>query len=214
MTTIALMLTLIVSAQDKPQDIPKKELPKEAECSVCIAKGNPMELEKPAAGVLYNGKSYYFCNAAELVEFKKNPELYVPLVLPMALPELNLKDESGKTWDTEAFKGKLVLLDYWATWCKPCLALKPKVDKIWDAYKSKGFDVLSINIDEKRDTLNKFLKKKPFDNPIAFDDKQTWSKLKVITIPALFLVKNGNVVAVFRGNADAKAIEAAVKANF
>jgi thiol-disulfide isomerase/thioredoxin len=162
---------------------------------------------------MYKGKPYYFCNPKEAPEFMKNPELYVPLSLPMALPELNLTDTMGKMWDAEAFKGKLILLDYWATWCKPCLALKPKLDKIRDAYKEKGFEILSVSTDDKQPTFTKFLTKAKWDNPVARDVNKTWANLKVISIPALFLVKDGQVIAQFRGNIDLKAVETAVKAN-
>ena len=213
MNALALFVAVATGLQDKPQDILKKDLPKEAECTVCTAKGAPMGLEKPVAGVLFKGKPFFFCNKQEIGEFKKNPDLFVPLELPMSLPALNLKDQGGKEWNSEAFKGKLILLDYWATWCKPCLALKPKIDKVRAEYQSKGFEVLSISIDEKRSVLEQFLKRKPFDNPVAFDDKQTWAKLKVITIPALFLVKDGNIVAVLKGNVEEKMLESAVKTN-
>ena len=213
---IALAL-FVISAfspiQDKPVAISKKDLPKEAECSVCIANGSPMGMEKPAAGAMYKGKPYYFCNPKEVGEFMKNPDMYIPLELPMALPEFNLKDTNGKVWNSEAFKGKLVMLDYWATWCKPCLALKPKIDKIRDAYKSQGFEVLSVSIDEKQATLDKFLAKAKWDNPVALDTNKTWANLHIVSIPALFLVKDGKVVAVFRGNADPKVVELAVKEN-
>jgi thiol-disulfide isomerase/thioredoxin len=210
---IALTLATASFGQDTPQTIAKKDLPKEATCAVCTANGAGHEEEKPAAGMMYKGKAYYFCNAKEIDAFKKNPEVYVPLELPMTLPELGLTDESGKAWDANSFKGKLVLLDYWATWCKPCLALKPKLDKIRAAYKEQGFEVLSVSIDEKRETLTKFLTKSKWENPVALDKQASWGKLRIVSIPALFLVKDGQIVAVFRGAADAKEIEAAVKAN-
>jgi thiol-disulfide isomerase/thioredoxin len=214
MTTVALILAMAVSGiQDKPQDIAKKDLPKSAECVVCSAQGGEHGEEKPVAGVKYKGKSYFFCNGKEVATFKANPDMYLPLELPFELPSLALKDQTGKVWDAEAMKGKLVLLDYWATWCKPCLALKPKLDKVRTTYKDKGFEMLSLSIDEKRDTLDKFLKKTAFENPVLWDDKQTWAKLKVVAIPALFLVKDGKVIAAFKGEPNAKQIEAAVKAN-
>jgi hypothetical protein len=203
----------MASGQEKAVTIPKKDLPKEAECSVCIANGSPMGMEKPAAGAIYKGIPYYFCNVKEVSEFMKSPEMYVPLNLPMALPAFNLSDMSGKIWNAEAFKGKLVLLDYWATWCKPCLVLKPKLDKIRDAYQSQGFEILSVSIDEKQTTLDKFFAKSKWGNPVARDTNKTWANLHIVSIPALFLVKDGSIVAVFRGNSDAKAVEAAVKAN-
>ena len=62
----------------------------------------------------YRGETYYFCNGSEVATFKKSPDMYTPLDLPVALASLNLKDQNGKTWDSETMKGKLVLLDYWA----------------------------------------------------------------------------------------------------
>ena len=129
------------------------------------------------------------------------------------MPDFNLTDTSGKVWNSEAFKGKLILLDYWATWCKPCIALKPKLDKIRDSYKDQGFEILSVSTDEKQATLDKFFAKTKWDNPVARDTNKTWAALKVITIPTLFLVKDGKVIAEFRGNPDMKAVEAALKAN-
>jgi thiol-disulfide isomerase/thioredoxin len=207
------VLAIGAFAQDKPEPIAKKDLPKLAECTVCIAHGTPMGMEKPAAGVNYKGKAYYFCNAKEVSEFAKSPDMFIPLELPMALPDLQLTDLSGKKWDSDAFKGKLVLLDYWATWCKPCLALKPKLDKIRDQYKGQGFEVLSVSIDEKAADLEKFFKKNKWDNPVAHDQKGTWVELRVVAIPALYLVKDGQIVAVFRGNVDAKKISETVKSN-
>lgn len=200
-------------AQDKPQDIAKKELPKEAECTVCVAQGTGEEAEKPAAGVMYKGKPYYFCSVKEVKVFKENPDFYLPLALPMPLPELGLVDTNGKLWNADAFKGKIVLIDYWATWCKPCHELKPKLDKVRDSYKEKGFELLSLSTDESKSTFEKFMAKKKWDNPVAHDSKGTWGDLKVIGIPALFLVKDGVVVAQFKGKIDVAEVEAAVKSH-
>ncbi|MBC8064684.1 MAG: redoxin domain-containing protein [Chlorobia bacterium] len=210
MKALIMILATMGGVQDTPQDIAKKELPKMAECVICTAHGAGHAEEKPAAGVKYKGKAYYFCAGKEVAEFKKDPERFMSLSLPFALGALNLKDQTGKVWDAEALKGKVVLLDYWATWCKPCLVLKPKLDKIRDKYKAQGFEVLSISIDEKRETMDKFVKKTPFANPVLWDDKQTWDRLRVIAIPALFLVKDGQVVSAFKADAKVEAIEAAV----
>lgn len=189
-------LTLLIAFQDKPQDIAKKDLPKAAECVVCVAKGAGHGEEKPAAGVSYKGKSYYFCNSGEVAGFKNSPDFYLPLTLPMPL-KFDLADTSGKQWNEEAFKDKLVVVDYWATWCGPCHALKPKLDKVIEA--NSGVTLLSVSIDEKKDTLDKWIAKKPFTNPVIWDNKQTWVDLRVVSIPALFLVKNGQIVAEYRG---------------
>lgn len=212
MNTLMVLAVMVGLSQDTPQDIAKKDLPKLAPCVLCNSMGEAHGEEKPAAGVKYKGTSYYFCNAKEVATFKKSPEMYTPLVLPVGLASFELKDQAGKTWDSAAMKGKLVLLDYWATWCKPCLALKPKLDKVHEKYKAQGFEVLSISIDEKKETVDKFLAKSKWTNPVLWDNKQTWVPLKVTSIPALFLVKDGQVVQAFRGGVKAEEIETAVKA--
>jgi len=209
--TIFNILFAFALGQDDPTEIAKIDLPKMAKCSVCAANGAGHEDEEAVGGVKYKGKAYYFCNKSEIATFKKNPNLYVPLELPMALPSFDLTDTNGKIWDKDAFAGRLVLIDYWATWCKPCLELKPKLDKILVKYRPEGFEMLSVSIDEKQSTLDKFLSKGKWDNPVAWDSKQTWTGLRVVTIPALFLVKDGQVVSVFRGVTDPKIVESAIK---
>jgi len=203
-------LTLLLATQDLPLDIAKKDLPKAAECVVCVAKGSGHGLEKPAAGVTYKGKSYYFCHANEVSPFKKSPDFYLPLTLPMPL-KFDLVDTKGTVWNEAAFKDKLVLIDFWATWCGPCHALKPKIDKLAEA--NPKLTVLSVSIDEKKETLDKWLEKKPFANPVIWDNKSTWVDLRVVSIPALFLVKDGKVIAEFKGAINLKSVEKAIAAN-
>ncbi len=204
-------ILLLLAVQDTPQDIAKKDLPKAAECVICSAGGENHGEEKPAAGVRYKGKAFYFCNAKEVAGFKKNPDFYMPLTLPMALDKFDLTDSSGVRWNAESMKGKLVLIDYWATWCKPCLALKPKLDTIRNTYKGQGYEMLSVSIDERKQVMDAFVAKKPFENPVLWDDKKTWADLRVVSIPALFLVKDGQVIAQFRGGVKLADLEAAIK---
>lgn len=192
-----LLLTVALVAQDKPTDIPKAQLPKAAECVVCSAGGAGHEEEKPAAGVMYKGKPYYFCNAKEIAEFKKDPEAFIPLPLPRAMAKFDLADTSGKVWNAEAFKDKVVLIDFWATWCGPCKQVKPMVVEL--AKKNPSLVVLSVSIDEDKQALDKFLVKEKFVGPVVHDTKQTWSNWRVSAIPALFLVKDGQVVAQWTG---------------
>lgn len=212
MNSLLISLALFSSpGQDKPVQIAKADLPKLAECVICNAAGEGHDQERPAAGVTYKGKSYFFCSVKEVSTFNKNPEFYLPLVLPMALPNFDLTDLQGRTWNQQSIKDGVVLLDYWATWCKPCLALKPKLDLILETYKDKGYEMLSVSIDEKRSVLDSFLKKANWGTPVAHDTKQTWASLRVAAIPALFLVKNGKVVAEFRGKIDVQKVERAVR---
>src|ERR1044072_509033 len=210
MVIFPLLTVLVFKPQDVPQDILKRDLPKSAHCAVCTANGAGHEAEKAAAGVLYKGKSYFFCSAGEVATFKKNPETYVPFVLPMALPPFDLKDQSGKRWNSEAFKGRVVLIDFWATWCKPCLALKPGLDKVRAKYMKQGFEMLSVSVDEKKENLDKFLSKNKWDNTVLHDQGNTWLGFRLASIPYLALVKDGQLIREFRGSTKIADVEKAI----
>ncbi|MBV9868334.1 MAG: redoxin domain-containing protein [Abitibacteriaceae bacterium] len=68
------------------------------------------------------------------------------------------KDLAGQSVSLEQYKGKVVLLDFWATWCGPCVASMPDVIKAYNKYNSQGFEVVGISLDQSRDDLNQFLK--------------------------------------------------------
>lgn len=208
-----LTLAIVASGQDKPEDINKKDLPKEAECVACSLNGEAHGKEKVAAGVNYKGKAYYFCNAQEAAAFKADPELFIPPVLPRTKPNFGLADSTGKVWDAEAMKGKLVMLDYWATWCKPCKEMFPTFDKLYAKYSAKGFVLLSVSVDEKRSDFDKYLKGHTFPNPVLRDANGVFANWGVRAIPATFLVKGGNVIAQWTGKQTEKTLSTAIEAN-
>ncbi len=63
----------------------------------------------------------------------------------------------GKKLDWAAYRGKVVLVTYWATWCKPCVAEIPEIKKTYDALHERGFDVLAVSLDDDHETLERFL---------------------------------------------------------
>jgi peroxiredoxin/YHS domain-containing protein len=205
-------LTLF-SFQDVPIDVPKSELPKKALCVICSAQGEGQE--KPAAGVRYRGKTYYFCNTGEVATFKKDPEAFMPPVLPRSAPELNATGLDGKKVALADLKGKVVLIDFWATWCKPCVKSMPAVDKIYAARKDQGFVALGLSIDEDTKKVAPFLKKKPVSYPILLDaaKEPTWAAYRVKAVPAMFLVdRSGQIVAQWTGEPKMAEVEKAIDA--
>ena len=97
-----------------------------------------------------------------------------------------------------AFKGKVVLLDFWATWCGPCVKEMPNVKRLYDRFKGKDFVLLGISLDSDRSALNSFLRKNGIDWSILFDGKGWKNRIAVLygvrAIPFTVLVDRSGVV--------------------
>ena len=211
------LLGIPAFAQDKPEDIPKNELPKSAVCTVCEANGSAHGAEKPAAGVRFKGKSLYFCSIKELATFRKDPESYLPPVLPRPVPTLTIKNVDDTAFSADTFKGKVTLVDFWATWCAPCIASMPDMQKLYDKYQEKGFTVLGVSIDEEgAKKVKPFLAKRKLTYPILLDtdnEASAWKAFGVHAIPTVFLInRDGQIVRQWTGKPDKKEIEKAVTA--
>lgn len=210
MLTLLLATSSLLADQDKPVDVPKSNLPKtSALCVVCEADGTGHGPEKIAAGVIFRAQTYFFCNPSEVGKFKKDPEAYLPPVLPRPMPKFSLADTSGQNWTAESMKGRLVLIDFWATWCKPCHEMKPVLERVQKSFSD--LTVLSVSIDEKRADFDKFLAKTKFTNPVLFDDRQTWADWRVRVVPTFFLVKDGQIIAQWAGKKSEKDITELIK---
>jgi peroxiredoxin/YHS domain-containing protein len=199
-------------AQETPTPITGK-LPAKAVCVVCAANGESHGPEKPAAGVQYKNKAYYFCGKNEVAAFAKDPEAFLPPVLPRPAPAFSLPGPGNETSTLAGLKGKVVLLDFWATWCKPCVGAMPDLQKLHDRHAAKGFTVVGVSVDEKgAAAVRPFLVKNRYTYPILLDSRaETAAAYRVHAIPALFLVdKDGRIVRQWVGAADKKEIERAV----
>ncbi len=211
------LLPLRLMAQETPVDIPKKELPKTSACVICSANGERDETEKAVAGVRYKGKAYYFCDKSEVAKFKADPEAYMPPVLPRPAPEKWGVKLSGESVTLANFKGKVVLVDFWATWCVPCVKAMPDLQKLQEKYSEKGLGVVGISIDEKgAEKVKPFLSKKKFTYTMLLDKDTvhpTWKAFGVHGIPALFLLnKEGMIVQQWIGKVEMKEVKKAVEA--
>lgn len=106
----------------------------------------------------------------------------------------------GRKVDLSALKGKVVLLDFWASWCGPCMSELPEVKRVYSRYHDKGFEIVGISLDDDLDKLRDCIKTNGITWPQYFDGKN-WqneisSRYGIHSIPAMWLIdKTGNVVS-------------------
>lgn len=79
--------------------------------------------------------------------------------------------ESGKPLDLTAYKGKVVLVDFWASWCAPCRKSFPWLNEMENKYGSKGLVILGVNVDENSEDAQRFLKENPAIFKLVYDPK-------------------------------------------
>ena len=129
-------------------------------------------------------------------------------------PPFTLKDTQGRTVSLAAYKGRVVVLDFWATWCNPCRIEMPRVEKLHQELKSKGLVVLGVNVAESPDLVKRFLSKTPYSFRILLDRTgEIGAKYKADAIPTLAVVdKDGLIKSYFRGVTEENRLRQAVSA--
>lgn len=133
-----------------------------------------------------------------------------PAIGTMA-PDWSLPDPSGKIHKLSDYRGKVVVMDFWATWCGPCRQAMPGVQKIHEAYKDKGVVVFGINCWENADAP-KFMSDGGFTYGLLLKGDEAAGKYGVDGIPAIYVVgPDGKVLYGSIGFAGEEVIEAAIK---
>lgn len=116
-------------------------------------------------------------------------------------PEIALPDKSGSTVKLSDFKGQVVMVNFWASWCQPCRTEMPLIEDLYQRFKKIGFTVLAVNVDENPDNGKKMLKEVPVSFPVVFDSKNKMiEKYQVQAMPSTYMVdRKGNIREVHRG---------------
>ena len=121
-----------------------------------------------------------------------------------ATPALTLEDLKGKPHSLSDYKGKVVLVNFWATWCEPCRAEMPSIDRLRNSLKGKPFEVLAVNMAEPLSRIEKFSEAMPLGFPLLRDRDGSVSKTwKAKLLPASYLIgRDGRIHYVAYGELD------------
>lgn len=116
-------------------------------------------------------------------------------------PDFVLRDLNGRTVALSSLKGKVILLNFWATWCPPCKAEMPSMNRLYNEIKAKGFEVVAISTDNSLSPVKEFLAKNRVDFTVLLDEKKAVSRTyKVFSMPTTFLIdRNGFTVEKYYG---------------
>ena len=143
-------------------------------------------------------------------------KMQASLVEGTNFPPFNVQDLDGKPLSLADHKGKVVLVDFWATWCPPCRAEIPNVVATYKKYHDEGFDIIGVSLDQERQKLLSFIKDNGMTWPQYFDGEGWQNKLAmkygIQSIPATYLLDtNGVIIAKdLRGSDLGKAVAKAV----
>ncbi|MGO9458810.1 MAG: TlpA family protein disulfide reductase [Rhodomicrobium sp.] len=105
------------------------------------------------------------CLAAAILTASAEPAMKEPA------PPLKVETADGGEFDLGAMRGKVVLMDFWATWCAPCLAELPVIAKFYQKHRAEGFEVIALSIDKPRDRakMQRLIAKLPFPSALLSD---------------------------------------------
>jgi peroxiredoxin len=118
-----------------------------------------------------------------------------------AAPDFTLKSDSGENLRLSEYRGEVVMINFWASWCGPCRQEMPLLDELYSQYQPMGFTVLGVNVEEDSTRAKAMLENVPVTFPVLFDNKSKVSRLyNVVAMPSTVLVdRDGNVRYLHQG---------------
>ena len=115
-------------------------------------------------------------------------------------PDFTAKTIDGREITLSKLKGKVVVINFWATWCPPCRAEMPLFNRIYKEYMDKGFEIIAVSTDSSQRQVKKFIKEFGLQFPIVMDNQNLASKYNVSGLPTSFLIdRDGNIIKVRLG---------------
>jgi peroxiredoxin len=110
-------------------------------------------------------------------------------------PPLALQDPSGKAHDLAAYRGKVVVVNFWATWCPPCIVEMPSMQALRERLAGRGFEVLAVNVMDSEEKIAAFREAELIDLPVLMDrDGAVAKRWKVRMLPRSFVIDRQGVI--------------------
>jgi peroxiredoxin len=134
-------------------------------------------------------------------------------------PQFARDDLQGHPFDLKAQRGKIVLIDFWASWCPPCIVEIPHLAQLQKQYGGRGFQVVGVSMDDSAGTTKETMRKMPFNYPVVLGDAKFGNLYGgVLGLPLQYLVgADGKILAIWSGELPSatldKGIATALKKN-
>ena len=138
----------------------------------------------------------------------------VKLAPGSSVPAMSRADMHGRPVDLAALQGKLILIDFWASWCPPCIVEIPRLIAMQETYGPRGLQVVGISMDDSAQPVRDVAKRFAFNYPVVLGDAKLGSEFGgVLGLPVQMLVgRDGRILKIWTGEIAPGAVEQAVKA--
>jgi thiol-disulfide isomerase/thioredoxin len=146
------------------------------------------------------------CIWAMIVAFCAGADRTFAAAVGDAAPSFLLSTADGRTISLEQLRGRVVYLDFWASWCGPCRRSFPWMNEIQQRYAGKGVTIVAINVDAKREDAERFLRQYPASFTVAYDAAGVTPRAyDVKAMPSSYLIdRNGKIARIEQGFLDEK----------
>ena len=120
---------------------------------------------------------------------------------PLDSPLLELQDEEGEVHRLQNYQGQVLVVNFWASWCTPCVRELPGLNRLRKEFGDQPFEILGVNVAEPPNRLKRFLKRNPIDFPILYDrESEAFYAWNVKGLPTSFVIdREGRIRYLVRG---------------